>query len=372
MNGVPAEAVPAERGRERGQGERMARQLHAIVNPTSGNGRAGRRWPALARQLRTLGIDLYEHLTRGPGDAAIIAARLLSDGVDEIVVVGGDGTLNETVNGLFAVPGSHAARGPGRAAAGDPEPFCVGTVVSILPCGTGRDFSRSLGIRDLDHALAVLMHEEPVALDVGRISYQAGAARRERYFLNVADVGLGAEAAAYINRGSKALGGFLAYLVGAARTMLVFQGKVAHVVVDGEVVHDGPMAMVVLANGRFHAGGMDLAPLASLTDGQFDVLILRDVPKRTLLGSLLPSVYRGKHVEHPAVRYLRGRQVEIDGDGALLFEADGEQPGTTGLNALVLPGALRVRVPRVSSRPHAEFDGASALPLPSARAGRPR
>jgi diacylglycerol kinase family enzyme len=103
--------------------------------------------------------------------------------------------------------------------------------------------------------------------------------------------------------------------------------------------------MVVLANGRYLGGGMLMAPMASARDGQFEILVLRDVPKRTLLGSLLPSVYRGTHVSHPAVQHFRGSEVEITAADRLPFEVDGEQPGTTDLRARVLPGAIRVRAP---------------------------
>jgi diacylglycerol kinase family enzyme len=101
--------------------------------------------------------------------------------------------------------------------------------------------------------------------------------------------------------------------------------------------------MIVIANGRFHAGGMLMAPMASMTDGKLEILIVNDVPKRTLLTSLLPKVYRGRHMGHPAVQHLSGEEIEVHAATELPFEVDGEQPGTTDIRAIVLPKVLRVR-----------------------------
>jgi diacylglycerol kinase family enzyme len=161
----------------------------------------------------------------------------------------------------------------------------------------------------------------------------------------MADVGLGAAVAARIERSSKRLGGLLTYLIGAASTMLVFHGKPATVTVDGQVIYDGRVGMVVLANGRFHAGGMRMAPMASPADGRFEVLVLEDVPRPVLLGSLLPRVYRGTHISHPKVRHCQGREVTIRAPEPLLLEMDGEPVGTTDVTARVVPGAIALRVP---------------------------
>lgn len=308
----------------------MGRTLHAIFNPTAGNGRARKAWPAVARRLRDEQFEVQLHQTTGPGHATELARELSRQGVDEIVIVGGDGTLNEVINGLLD---------GGRTTSSQ-------IVLSVIPCGTGRDFSRNLGIRSVDQAIELLSDGAVCAMDVGLIEFQNGEESHGRCFVNVADVGLGAETAAYLNRSTKVLGGFLSYLIGAARTIIVFQSRPARVIVDGVEVHNGRTGMVVLANGRFLGGGMLMAPMASVHDGRFEILILDHVPKRTLLGSLLPRVYRGKHIGHPAVKHLSGERVEVSALDRLPFEVDGEQPGTTDLRARVLPSAIRVRVPR--------------------------
>jgi diacylglycerol kinase (ATP) len=305
------------------------RRLHVIVNPMSGNGRTRRAWPVIDRRLKRLGFDVDFRMTEGMGDGIRLGREAIEAGVHEVAVVGGDGTVNEVVNGLFA------------ATHGEP-PDCI---LSVLPAGTGRDFSRSIGLKSFDHALETIGSGEIRKLDVGRIDYVGPKGRQSRYFVNAGDVGIGAETAALLNRSSKILGGKISYLLGAARTIFRFTGRPARILVDGELVHDGPLAMVCLANGRFHAGGMLMAPAASMCDGMFDVLVLKDTPKYALLGSVLPRVYFGRHIHHPAVSHRLGKVVKIEAEEPLLFEVDGEQPGTTDLTAELVAGALRVRVP---------------------------
>lgn len=319
----------ATESRTQSKHERDDQEWHAIVNPASGGGRTRKVWPPLAEKLRASGFRLHQHETAGVGDATEIARRLVREGARDIVVVGGDGTLNEVINGVVA----------------DDEVATADVVLSLIPCGTGKDFARSLGITSPEHALDVLANGVISALDIGSISYQCANSSERRYFVNVADVGLGAETAAWMNRSSKRLGGFLGYLVAATRTIIVFSGKPARVLVDDVTVHDGQVGMVVLANGRYFAGGMRIAPNASLTDGLINVLILDDVPKYTLLGSLLPKVYRGKHLEHPAVHQYQGSHIEISSPESMPFEVDGEQPGFTDIGVCMRPGALKMRTP---------------------------
>jgi diacylglycerol kinase (ATP) len=323
-----AETLPASPNTRSVQGE-PARQLHVIVNPMSGNGRTRDAWPTIERRLQRLGFQTDFRMTQSAGDGIRLGREAIETGVDEVVVVGGDGTLNEVVNGLFL--GSHGL---------SPD-----VILSVIPAGTGRDFSRSIGLRSFDHSLETLGAGEVVAIDAGRVDYSSDDGSQARYFVNAGDVGLGAETAALLNRSSKLLGGKISYFLGAARTIISFTGQPATITVDGEVVHDGPLAMTCFANGRYHAGGMLMAPNASLTDGAFDLLILDDVPKYTLLGSLLPSVYAGRHLNHPNVTHHLAREISVSSPGTLLFEVDGEQPGTTDICVTLLPASLRIRMP---------------------------
>jgi diacylglycerol kinase (ATP) len=305
---------------------------HAIVNPASGSGRPVRAWPPLKRRLEALGLRVEEERTGGPGEATLIARRLLQRGARELIVVGGDGTLNEVVNGYLDDDG---------------RPIARDAVLTIVPCGTGRDFPRLFGITRPEQVVSLLRDGEVCRVDIGVVEYCSPSGRPERrYFVNMADVGLGAETAAWVSQSTKMFGGFLAYMVGATRTILRYRSRPLELWVDDELVHRGPALMVALANGRFHAGGMRIAPMASVTDGLLEVFILRQVSRWQLLTSLLPAVYRGGHIGHPAVRHWQAHRVAIHAPEPLRIEMDGEQPGTTDVTASVLRRAVAIRVPR--------------------------
>jgi YegS/Rv2252/BmrU family lipid kinase len=310
----------------------VSQTAHAIVNPASGHGRSAKTWPPLKRQLEGLGLRIEEHRTRGPGDATVIARQLLQRGARELIVVGGDGTLNEAVNGYLDQDG---------------HPLIRDAVLTIVPCGTGRDFPRLFGLHRPAQVTSVLRDGEICRVDVGVMEYREPSGRpARRFFVNMADAGLGAETAAWVSGSHKLLGGFLTYFLGATRTILSYRGRPLDLWVDGKLVHHGPALMVALANGRFHAGGMRIAPMASVTDGLLEVFVLQDVSRWQVLTSLLPAVYRGAHLGHPAVEHWTAQRVEIRSPEPIRIEMDGEQPGTTDVLASVVRQALSLRVPR--------------------------
>jgi diacylglycerol kinase family enzyme len=214
--------------------------------------------------------------------------------------------------------------------------------LAIVPCGTGKDLARTLGTRTVEALVAAMDCGETARIDVGRIEYVSATTGEPegRYFANVADMGLGAETAERINRSSKALGGLITYMRGAVQTIASFQARPVRVTVDDREIYDGNAHMVIFANGRFFAGGMRIAPLASIQDGEFDIFVLEDVGKPALLGSLLPRVYFGRHVEARGVIHLRGRSACVESD-AMLVEMDGEQPGRS-------PATIRMAHRRLS------------------------
>ncbi|HEX5501655.1 MAG TPA: diacylglycerol kinase family protein [Thermomicrobiales bacterium] len=306
----------------------MTERTWAIVNPAAGGGRAGRAWPALAAALHRAGVVFTQCVTCGPGDGARCAAVAVRDGADLLVVVGGDGTLGEVVTGCFLAGAAHAPR------------------LGLLPVGTGADFARCLGITRAT-ALAAITDGAPRAVDVGRARFLApDGTPGERYFLNVADLGLGPRASLAIRRGPRRLGP-VAYLYGALAGIVAYAPEDVRVAVDGAPVFAGPAGLVAVANGEFFGGGMRLAPGARPDDGAFDVLTLAGTSRRALAADLLPRVYRGAHLGHPAVRLRRGRTVQIEacGPAPWPFEADGEVVGTTPVTIEILPRAITVLTP---------------------------
>jgi diacylglycerol kinase (ATP) len=241
-----------------------------------------------------------------------------------VVAVGGDGTVNEVAQGLAGRPGVELA---------------------VIARGTGWDFVRTYGIpRRLEDAVAVARDGRSRAIDLGRARYRAwDGTEGESYFANIASAGMSGAIAKRANETSKALGGKASYLWATLAVFARWRNDEVRVTVDAER-RVGRMHDVVVANGRYFAGGMMICPEAEPEDGLFDVLLIGDLTKRDLLLTL-PKTYRGRHLPHPKAEVLRGASVEIDANEPLPVELDGEQPGTTPVRFEIVPQSLRLRVP---------------------------
>ncbi|HZG34916.1 MAG TPA: diacylglycerol kinase family protein [Gaiellaceae bacterium] len=296
-----------------------------MVNPASDNGATGKRWPEIANRAAAAGVEGATLFSERPGQLGQLARQAVADGATLLVVVGGDGSVNEVANGVHDLP--------------DVE-------LAVVPRGTGWDFVRTYGIpHGLDGALAVVRDGVARTIDLGRVTYRGwDGSERESYFANVASAGMSGAIAQRANETSKALGGKVSYAWATFAVFARWRNCDVRIAVDGEI-RDGRMHDVVVANGRCFGGGMRICPDAQPDDGLFDVLTIGDLTKRDLLLTL-PKTYRGSHLPHPKAELLRGAVVGIDADELLPVQLDGEQPGTTPARFEVVRDALRVRVPR--------------------------
>jgi diacylglycerol kinase (ATP) len=242
------------------------------------------------------------------------------------VAVGGDGTLNEVVNGI---------------ARREVE-------LATIPLGTGMDFVRTYGIPTaFDDAVLVARDGRPRTIDAGLVHYRTwGGASAERWFANVGSVGMSGAVAQRANGMSKALGGKATFFYALTRVFLSWENTEVTVRLD-DAERRGRMHDVIVANGIWHGGGMMLAPDAQPDDGLFEVVLIGDVGKVDFL-TTAPKIYKGKHVGHPKVEVLRSARVEVDAAEHLPIEVEGEQVGTTPAAFELVPDALRVRVPTPS------------------------
>ncbi len=297
-----------------------------LVNPASDNGATGKRWPELAHRAELLGLAGETLFSERPGHLIELARGAVERGAELIVVAGGDGTLNEVVNG---VAGS-------------------GVTLATIPLGTGMDFGRTYGIPTrFDDAVRVALEGDTRTIDAGRVRYRTWAGEdAERWFANVGSVGMSGAVAQRANAMSKALGGKLTFFYALTRVFFEWQNTDVTVTFDdGE--RRGLMHDVIVANGRFHGGGMKLAPDARSDDGLLDVVLIGDVSKPDFL-TTAPKLYKGKHVHHPKVEVLRTRRIAVDAAERLPIEVEGEQIGTTPATFEAVAGALHVRVPRTT------------------------
>ncbi len=300
-----------------------------VVNPRSADGTTEAQWPRFARMLDEAGVVGQPHFTEGPGHATELVREGLAAGHRLIVVVGGDGTLNEAVNGFFDADGT---------------PLNPNAELGVICRGTGCDFIKSLGIpKREDRALQRILTGSSRAIDVGRVRFHdATGQERVRYFLNIAEAGLGGAVVERVNRSSKRLGGFASFLLNTLATFATYRNGLMTVQFDGAPPESLRAANLVVGNGRYFGGGMCILPEAELDDGIFDVLIMGDLNRLELFTNIA-RVYRGSHLTHPKIRHLRAREIRVEGKAPLLLDVDGEQPGLAPATFTILPGALRVR-----------------------------
>lgn len=305
------------------------------MNPTAGRGGTRRR-RELLEQLSAQGLDFDVVETKGPGDATRAARRALDEGVRYLVAVGGDGTCHEVVNGMFEVPSPSDAEGGAVPVAVSPE-----AVLGVVAAGSGCDLVRTFGLSSRRGVAAHLSGETTRRIDVGCVSYLAFDGRpAARLFVNIAEVGYGAEVARRASHYPSSLGRFR-YLVGAYGALRSLRREDATVRVGGLEL-SVPLVDLVVANCRFFGGGMQVAPQAEPDDGKLDVQVFTGHRAQVML--LTPKIYGGRHLPHPHILQYRSAQVAVEPQAPLLVEADGEVLGLAPATFSVLAGALALKV----------------------------
>lgn len=326
----------------------MAHETLVILNPESAGGATGRRRELLLARIESSCGPVALQSTRAPGDAFRMAREATLRGMARILVAGGDGTNSEVAAGVLSV--LH----PGPKVSGL-EPHEVpsgGPVLGLLPFGSGWDLARALELpRGLDAALAVIAAGASRTIDAGRVEFRdARGVTGARFFVNEVSAGLSGSAVALVGRTSKRVGARAGFIVGAIGAILSHRPLEVAIELDGARVYEGPVSMVVAANGRFFGAGMCVAPQAELDDGRLEVVIVRGLATPRLLANL-PSLYRGRHGRHESVSFHAAKRVEVTpkGDSAPI-DLDGESVGRLPLSAEVIPRALRVFAPAGSER----------------------
>ncbi len=287
-----------------------------IVNPTAGGGRGLKTWQVLNRVLTLRGLALDHQFTDRRGAATDLATRARLAGYGTVVAVGGDGTVQEIVNGLVG-----------------PKGDCP-TALGIVPGGTGNDFSKMLGYPgDPVGALEVVLGGRIRRFDLGRAN--------GRYFINIAGVGFDAEVAGFLNQRPKRLPGILTYIYGILTVLFRYRPALLSLDLGAEVLRQKCL-LVSVANGPSHAGGFKMCPEAKPDDGLLDLCVAGDLTRpQTLL--LLPKVFSGRHTLHPKVRIYKGvKKVKISSELPLFLQADGEIFGRVPAEIEVVPNVLRV------------------------------
>jgi YegS/Rv2252/BmrU family lipid kinase len=289
--------------------------LSLIVNPSAGDGRAGRVLAEVQAALTEHRLEHHVERTRSLAHARELALAAAAAG-ETAVALGGDGLVGAVADALKHSSG----------------------VVGVLPGGRGNDFARVLGIPlEPRAACAVLAAGDVRELDLG----QAG----DTTFIGIASCGFDSDANRIANE-TRLVRGNLVYAYGALRALMAWRPATFELVLDGNREHVITGYSVGAANNKAYGGGMYAAPGAELDDGQLDVVTCATMPKRRFLTTLLPRIFKGTHVDLPEVTVLKAAQVEISADRPFALYADGDPIGELPITVRVLPRAVRVIVPR--------------------------
>jgi diacylglycerol kinase (ATP) len=292
----------------------VARAPLVIVNPAAGGGRAGRAVDWLAAR----GAEV--RITSRPGEAEELAAHAGDRG--RVIAVGGDGTVQEVVNGLLATSSP--------------------SVLGLVPVGTGNDLARSLGVPlKLDAAWEAAAAGETRPLDVARATNGAG---RVRWFASAGGIGFDAQVAAAMAQRRGWQASRAGYLLTTLAELRRFSNCEVKLTID-DATFEGPVLFIAAANGAYYGGGMRIAPDACVDDGRLDVCVVGDISRLTALRQL-PNLYRGTHVRHPAVTMHQGVRLRIEGVPETRIHLDGEPFGGLPLDVELHAAALRVAAPR--------------------------
>ena len=305
--------------------------IRVIINPASASRRTLRRIPAIidAFERRLPGRCAFT-VTERPGDAHRLAAQAVLDSCSRIVAVGGDGTVNEAVNGMMS------------AVNGRVPPPALGVITS----GSGQGFALSLHIPGaLDEQVRLIAQSPSGMIDIGSVSAQGPHGERcSRYFVNECQIGIGADVVRRAGGAAKSAGGLIGY--GIATLISIFRSPNAElslVLDDCELPRSNVLGLAV-GNGALTAGGMALTPGARPDDGVLNLLTIDGLPLSRRLRSF-PRIYTGAHIGTRGFSYRVMKQCSVSGLVPLPVAADGEMTGVLPCTIAIHEGALRVIAP---------------------------
>jgi YegS/Rv2252/BmrU family lipid kinase len=290
--------------------------IAVVLNPVAGGGKGLGLLPRINTELTKLKRPYQIHVTTAPGDALATARRFACEGAGLIISVGGDGTLNEVINGILE--------------SGQRVPF------GLVSAGHGGDFARTAGTsKHIDVAVQRACSGRTRAIDAGRATFDDGTSRA---FINVAGLGFDALVAERVQK-MRLPGSTLPYLAAAFSTLATFKNIEVKIDADG-AARQTKAVFVQIANAKYMGGGLMMAPDADIEDGDLQLAIIGDFKKPELLRAL-PGVYKGKHVNLAKFSQIPAKRIRVETMQPAKIQVDGEMMGAAPVTFTVEPGALQ-------------------------------
>lgn len=313
-----------------GQNENINEKWLFIVNPAAGGGRVGKRWPGIEQQLRFTGIPFDVVFTEKKLHATFLAAKAIQQGRRKLAAVGGDGTGNEVVNGIFQ------------------QTTCPAEEVTftMLPAGTGNDWIKTHRIPKNSGAWIKFFQEATTSFqDIGWLTFRENGNEQKRYFFNVAGLSYDAYVAQRADAYKSLVSNTIFYLFLIFRCLFEFKIPRIRLRFDGKTVEEG-LYTINAGICRYSGGGLQLVPQALPNDGKLALTYARRISKLEVL-LITPLFYLGKIGWHPAVKLLQAKEITVDSleNQPILVEADGEFLGETPVSMGILETKLKILVP---------------------------
>jgi len=298
-----------------------------VVNPNAGSKKGEKDWPKICQHLTREGFDYDRVITEHRNHAIQLVISHIEMGYRNFAVVGGDGTLNEVLNGIMqqqAVPSHEITLG-------------------MIPVGTGNDWCRTFGIPfDYKKAIAVLKSRKTFLQDVGVVHYYKDHEPQIRYFMNVAGMGYDALVAKKTNiLKEKGHGGALAYFYFVFASLFQYKFLDGVIEVDDQVVFKGEIFSMNVGICKYNGGGMMQVPYAIPDDGLLDVMVIKKASKFAVI-RYTHKLYDGTLVNLPIVKTFRGKNIRIRSTARIYLETDGESMGHTPFTYEIIPLSLKI------------------------------
>jgi YegS/Rv2252/BmrU family lipid kinase len=297
-----------------------------IVNPNAGRRRGLRDWSLIAGWLNHFKFSYHPLFTEFPRHAIDLTREHIEKGYKKIIVVGGDGTMNEVVNGVF-----------------QQQRFKTTEIsLGMVTVGTGNDWGRMFGIpKNYREAVQVLRQNNTFIQDAGMVEYRRNGVSENRYFVNIAGLGFDAEVVRKTNRlKEKGKGGPLLYLINIFSSLVNYKFVNAIISVDGTNIENEILSMNV-GICKYNGGGMMAVPGAIPDDGLFDLTVINRMSRPNILWSLR-RLYDGTINQHPRVDSFTGKSIRVESDDMIMLETDGESLGHTPLEFSIIPRSVKI------------------------------
>lgn len=303
-----------------------------VVNPMSAHGRTGRLWSELKPKYETAFAGAVIHVTSGPNEATSVVRRALESGTERVVSVGGDGTNHEVVNGFF-----------------DPDrrvPIAPDAIFSFTAMGTGGDLGRTfVPATDLSAQLHRIATSDATKIDLIACTSTTDAGPLWELSVNIASIGQGGDVCARVDTSvAKSIGGGAPFLLASLESLVATKPWRVRLSINDRPAREQKARNVIVANCRFHGGGMEVAPQALPDDGELDLVVIGGLSRLAMV-RLSRDIYRGKLQKHAGVTHERVKKLRVEvlpGERTMRLEMDGEARGVAPVTFEVLPKALRL------------------------------